>query len=349
MSKYNYSIFMGRMQPPHKAHIHAIETCLSISERVIILIGSANQPRTVKNPWTWQEREQMIRAHFNERQNSRILCRGMEDYLYNDQRWVRAVQDVVDHIQTAVGDERSTVLVGRHKDASSYYLDLFPQWVLYETEEYRGEVTQEPINATDVRTEYFVNDWGGNFSSKELLSPTSEFLTQFADTEDYQYVLGEKDFLDKHNKMWEGSPYTPTFNCADAIVIQSGHVLLVKRRASPGKNLYAIPGGYIDGNEGTLDAAIRELREETKLKVPDPVLRGSIFGSRVFDHPQRSQRGRVFSHSYGFLLKGSKLPPVKGGSDAEKAKWFTLDQAMNMRDQFFEDHFDILYHYLGLI
>lgn len=42
-------------------------------------------------------------------------------------------------------------------------------------------------------------------------------------------------------------------------------VLLIKRLNDPYKNSWALPGGFVDGNEGLLDAAIRELKEETSL------------------------------------------------------------------------------------
>ncbi|MBD4036065.1 NUDIX domain-containing protein, partial [Xanthomonas citri pv. citri] len=85
--------------------------------------------------------------------------------------------------------------------------------------------------------------------------------------------------------------------------------------------LMALPGGFLDSGEWLDDAFIRELREETKIKVPSPVIRGSVFGTMVADYPHRSMRGRVISRVYGIKLPDGPLPEVKGRSDAKRAVW----------------------------
>jgi bifunctional NMN adenylyltransferase/nudix hydrolase len=133
----------------------------------------------------------------------------------------------------------------------------------------------------------------------------------------------------------------------DAVVEQSGHILVVKRRAEPGKGLWALPGGHLEEFETLNDGVIRELREETKIKVPDPVLRGSIHNTRMFDDPYRSNIGRVITYAAHIKLAGdTKLPKVKGADDAEKAVWLPI--GMIKEDMFFDDHFHIINYFLGL-
>jgi bifunctional NMN adenylyltransferase/nudix hydrolase len=128
----------------------------------------------------------------------------------------------------------------------------------------------------------------------------------------------------------------------DACVVQAGHVLLIERRAEPGKGLWALPGGFLEQSETIETAVLRELREETKLKVPEPVLRGSIVTSRVFDDPARSLRGRTITHAYLIHLAphGEGLPEVKASSDARKARWWPLAQVKP--SMMFEDHMSII-------
>jgi len=60
--------------------------------------------------------------------------------------------------------------------------------------------------------------------------------------------------------------------CADAVVLATAptgrHLLMIERRGGDGTSGWALPGGYVDPGESPLDAAVRELREETTLVLP---------------------------------------------------------------------------------
>jgi bifunctional NMN adenylyltransferase/nudix hydrolase len=108
-----------------------------------------------------------------------------------------------------------------------------------------------------------------------------------------------------------------------------------------------MPGGFLNVGERIRDAVIRELREETGIKVPDKVLRGSIVAQDVFDDPNRSARGRTITHAFLIKLEDGPLPRIKGMDDADKAWWEPI--ANLKREDFFEDHLDIIISMLGRI
>jgi bifunctional NMN adenylyltransferase/nudix hydrolase len=105
---------------------------------------------------------------------------------------------------------------------------------------------------------------------------------------------------------------------------------------------YALPGGYLAAKEQLVEGMVRRLREETGLKVPKPVLEGSIRGSAVFDAPERSARGRVLTHAYRIQLKPGPLPAVRGGEQVEKAFWLPLGELREREELLFEDHLHII-------
>lgn len=341
---YDFLVFIGRFQPFHKGHQFVINEALKQGQRIIILCGSAHQPRSLRNPWYVQEREEMIRSCFSKVENQRIVIAPLMDVLYNDELWIRNIQQTIKaivashynqpHLEPRIG------LIGHSKDSTSYYLKLFPQWSSVEIENYQN------ISSTPIRQAFFKNQ--ENLNIEVLPQEILAFLARFSNSLDYTYLQEEWEFIQKYKQGWQSAPYPPTFVTVDAVVIQSGHILLVERKARPGKGQQALPGGFVRQHETLLEACLRELREETKLKVPEPVLKGSILTQQVFDEPNRSSRGRTITHAFHIELKpDTTLPKVKGSDNAKDAFWLPLAQLDST--QLYEDHYFIIQKFLGLL
>lgn len=341
---FDFLVFIGRFQPFHKGHLSVIESALSQSEQLIILCGSAHQPRSVRNPWTVAERETMIRGAVPGISQQRIHIAPLMDIVYNDESWVKNVQATINGLVTAhhgvPHKEPKVGLIGHSKDRSSYYLNLFPQWRSVEVDNYQG------ISATPIR-EAILNQATDNEYGQTLPLNVQTDIAAFCRTEAYATIRDEHEFVHQYKKAWDATPYPPTFVTVDAVVVQSGHVLIVERKARPGKGLLALPGGFVNPNEKLVDACLRELREETRLKVPAPVLKGSIKGQEVFDDPYRSARGRTITHAFYIELEPNKeLPKVKGGDDAKHAMWVPLAELDPTK--MFEDHYFIIQEMTGM-
>jgi bifunctional NMN adenylyltransferase/nudix hydrolase len=175
----------------------------------------------------------------------------------------------------------------------------------------------------------------------------ADFLKGFTTTETFTRLSQEFKANRDYRAAWEGSPFPPIFVTADAVVTCSGHVLVVTRGGNPGKGLLALPGGFVRSNERIKDAAVRELKEETRIKVDKPVLKRAIVDSEVFDYPARSERGRTITHAFHIKLEG-KLPEVKltGADDAVKCQWMPFVEVMRRADEFFEDHIHIINNFI---
>lgn len=330
--KYDTLVLIGRFQPFHTAHLEIAKRATALCNKLIVITGSAAQPRTYKNPFTSFERYCMIK-HATSGLSIDVVVASNIDTIYNDQAWAVRVQGIVARLTTA--GERIAV-IGHKKDESSFYLDMFPQWGYENVEEIA------PLSAVNIRDLYFKRDCNMEFIRGVVPETTFDFLMDFKLTPEYEQIIKEREFLIENAKQYASLKYPPIFSTADAVVIQSGHVLMIKRRAEPGRGLWALPGGYVNANtdKSVEDAAIRELREETMIKVPGPVLRGSIVRSRVFDAIDRSPRGRIITHAFYIQLPDGELPKVKGNDDAEKAKWTAI--ADLKREELFEDHADII-------
>jgi len=345
--KYDAVVYIGRFQPLHSAHIETLKRAAELGKRVIVIVGSAKRPRTYKNPFYFGEREAMLINAWKEyglgnRYDTALNIEPNIDTLYDDNAWILRVQAIVAK-HTVAGDK--IAMIGHFKDNSSKYLKWFPQWTLEQMP------AVEPLDATSVRDLYFRNNANLNFIASVVSPSTLAFLRGFTGGTEYAQVVREREFIDTYKKQYESLAYPPIFVTTDAVVIQGGHVLLITRRSEPGKGLLAFPGGFVnaDNDASVEDAMLRELKEETKIAVPEKVLRGSITKTKVFDAISRSSRGRTITHAFMISLSDGEwnLPKVKGSDDAEKAQWVPLSNISS--ENMFEDHFDILQSFVSVV
>ena len=335
MKKYNTIVFILRAQPVHNAHIEIIKKASRMADKVIAIVGSSRQPRTYKNPFSADERATMIRSSIPELDN--VYLASNTDSIYNDQAWCIRIQEIVSKYSG-----NNIGIIGHEKDSSSWYLKMFPQWDRIEVDN-----IVEPLDATSIRDLYFRKDFNPKFISNVVPPSVLEYLMEFKETPAYTQIIKEKEFIAVYKKQFESIPYPPIFVTSDAIVVKSGHVLLIERKSFPGAGLWALPGGFVNANtdKSVLDAMLRELKEETKIKVPVPVLKGNIKADKVFDAISRSTRGRTITHAFYIELPDGELPKIKGSDDAISAKWIPIGELDSSK--MYEDHFEIISYFIG--
>jgi bifunctional NMN adenylyltransferase/nudix hydrolase len=342
-------VFIGRMQPATKAHIEIIRKMLNENTHALVIIGSANCAPSTRNPFSFEERAAIAGANFTAAELAHISFRGLEDSNYDFNSWLKNVQRLISETIIRIGrpEEVGIFLYGHYKDQSSYYLNYFPDMDFVEIPTLEGN-----LSATSAREKYFsefevmnANEVGMTEKSFSAMKKICGFYS-----ERYSELAKEFAFLKKYKKSWEAAPYPPIFVTVDNLVICQGRILLVRRGHNPGKGLYAMPGGFLNPEETLLNAAIRELKEETHIKVSREELLGSLDGVHVFDMPDRDPRGRTITHVHIFDLckfpqargNARELPEVKADDDADEAVWVSFAEFEKMRPQAFGDHYAIV-------
>ena len=327
--KYDLAVVIGRFQPFHNAHEKLIERARQHSDDVLVLIGSSFIARNIKNPFTYDERFAMLPED--------VVAVPLVDDLYNDQHWVASVQQHIEeelhNIYNGIKD-RKVCIVGHEKDDSSRYLRWFPQYDFVEVP------SLDTLDSTTIRNILFGNEM---IPADVMPQRVMDFIKAWRkdNAETYQNLCDEHKFIKEYKAMWSNAPFQPVFVTTDAVVICQGHILLIKRRMAPGKGLWALPGGFLGVDEKIEDSMIRELEEETRIRVSRDMLIACTKGNHVFDHPRRSERGRTITHAYLIVLQDRTLPKVRGSDDAERAKWVPLSEFYDMTDQMYEDHYSI--------
>jgi len=366
---FDLAVFVGRFQPFHKGHLMVVREALARARHVLIVLGSSGAARRPDHlPFTDAERTEMILGCLTPEEQARVSLRGCEDR-GNITLWTEAVQALADETLARIGlaDQARVTLIGHSKDRSSYYLRAFPRWAAIDVPK------QATASATEIRQAYFdehqarVDAYLAGPAKDALPAPVLAWLTAFRGTPAYGDLVEEWAFVKAYRRTWDAAPYPPIFVTADAVVVQGANILLIQRRARPGKGLWALPGGFVEQDEFLADAALRELREETRLRVPEAILRGSIVATRVFDAPYRSMRGRTITHATLFHLQPKAperrpgepemdpaklqaalaLPRVKGADDAQHARWWPLEKVA--RSMMFEDHYAVIQTMKALI
>ena len=285
----------------------------------------------------------MLRGALSSADNARVHVLPMRDH-YNETVWVQAVRrSVARHTQP--GDR--IALVGHFKDATSSYLRAFPSWALIDLPR------QGSMDATTIRDAYFDATPATATAAlaplaDQIPASTLTALGTFAQQTEYTTLQEEWRVLRAHRQSWAHAPYPPVFVTVDAVLRCRNQVLLIRRAHAPGKGQLAVPGGFIEQRETLWQSCLRELAEETHCAVSEAQLRSALQSVAVFDHPDRSQRGRTITHAHYFDLGDVPLPAVQADDDALQAQWVPVAQLTALEDRFFEDHFHMLDHFLGL-
>jgi len=368
--------YIGRFSLWHNGHAEVALAALRKSKKVLIIIGSTKQPRTTKNPWTVLERAEMISRWYDvvraDPSLGELVIETSRDYPYNNNLWLGETQKIIGrHIPANLAEP--IWITGSDRDSSTFYLSMFPRptYELDLIEE--NEKVSKFLSATWCREIYIGREFNGSMVTEGMFEAllkafiprtTLEYLTLFEKSDilaikndpsqglAYQY-LTEARRVQKGRQKGVTDIKHPRIDVAvDNMVVQSGHILLVKRKSHPGKGLWALPGGYLEPTEWTIDGSYRELNEETAIKVPPKVIRNSIKADHWYEHPDRSEINRIITHCFAYELPDFKvngqatLPKVSSAGDpdsgTEKSQWFPIADVLEMSDVMFDDHHAIV-------
>ena len=104
-----------------------------------------------------------------------------------------------------------------------------------------------------------------------------------------------------------------------AVVVDAGRVLLIQRGREPSKGKWSLPGGMLEVGESLHDGVVREVEEETGLKV-EPLELVELLDRIVHDETSAGKRVRFHYVIADYLCRVSG-GALKAASDAAAVRW----------------------------
>jgi len=130
----------------------------------------------------------------------------------------------------------------------------------------------------------------------------------------------------------------PSLTVDAVITCENDSIILIKRRKSPYKDSWALPGGFVEYGETVESAVLREVKEETCLEID---LKGIV---GVYSDPKRDPRGHTVTICYLAVIIGGEL---KASTDASAVSCFPKRDILKLKLAF--DHDLIIKDALKLI
>lgn len=329
MQRFDSVVVAARFQPAHAGHFKALQQALELAPEAILLCLGADSSVSLNAPWTTAERAQQLQAMAAA--DRRVSVRYAADIPYASSRWRQALENA------AGGAGQSPARVGLISDLTlgeawpQIWQRHSPAAVLDPSE---GELREHLLWHARPR-------WA---AVDALLTATQRTaMRAYCRSTTAATLREEAKFIRQFRTSWGSAPYPPVFVTVDGVITWRDKVLLIRRGRLPGKDLWALPGGFVEPSETLAAGVLREVYEETGLALE----RSEYRATRVFDAPQRSLRGRTITHAFHYQLDArAALPVVRGGDDAATAEWF--DRAAVSPTLLFDDHYAILQVMLGL-
>lgn len=372
-------VYIGRFQPFHKGHKAIVDLTVKMmkpGDTFTIIIGSADQQETERNPLSASQRKEMLSI---ELEGYPVTILTINDSPYNYDLWIECLCAKMLDFKSATHDDflekqedfikgfSNICIVGMENVEE--YIDRITKYYTYAPTEHFdlgisshvfSELdTQTSVHGSSIRTLACSEDRGHleNFYS-DIKDFVSEKVLAYLKTVNFPLIVYNAYVNGINYATSTGCKYNSCFMTVDNIVFDKflDQVLLIKRKDN-GK--LAIPGGFAEPYMNMKDNALRELEEETSITakmLKDAFVKIDELEPTLIDAPYRDPRS---SHKCNFVsavyvwqskvdaLKNF-IPYIKAGDDAVDTVWLSKEECEDLPAwRFHADHKKIICKLLG--
>ena len=372
-------VYIGRFQPFHKGHKAIVDLTVKMmkpGDTFTIIIGSADQQETERNPLSASQRKEMLSI---ELEGYPVTISTINDSPYNSDLWIECLCAKMLDFKSATHDDflekqedfikgfSNICIVGMENVEE--YIDRITKYYTYAPTEHFdlginshifSELdTRTSVHGSSIRTLACSEDRGHleNFYS-DIKDLVDEKVLAYLKTVNFPLIVYNAYIKGINYAESTGCKYNSCFMTVDNIVFDKflDQVLLIKRKDN-GK--LAIPGGFAEPYMNMKDNALRELEEETSITakmLKDAFVKIDELEPTLIDAPYRDPRS---SHKCNFVsavyvwqskvnaLKNF-IPYVKAGDDAVDTVWLSKEECEDLPAWCFHaDHKKIICKLLG--
>ena len=372
-------VYIGRFQPFHKGHKAIVDLTVKMmkpGDTFTIIIGSADQQETERNPLSASQRKEMLLI---ELEGYPVTISTINDSPYNYDLWIEHLCAKMLGFKSATHDDflekqedfikgfSNICIVGMENVEE--YIDRITKYYTYaptghfnlgiNSHIFSELDTQTSVHGSSIRALACSEDRGHleNFYSaiKDLVD---EKVLAYLKTVNFPLIVYNAYIKGINYAASTGCKYNSCFMTVDNIVFDKflDQVLLIKRKDN-GK--FAIPGGFAEPYMNMKDNALRELEEETSITakmLKDAFVKIDELEPTLIDAPYRDPRS---SHKCNFVsavyvwqskvdaLKNF-IPYIKAGDDAVDTVWLSKEECEDLPAwRFHADHKKIICKLLG--
>ena len=127
-------ILVGRFQPVHRGHVQAIEFALENSNKLFVVVGSAEKSNQKRNPFTFEERKKMIELAINEKElQDNISIIPIND-ANNHTEWISSIKNTIGEYNLIFTNDELTEKLFKKDETRVINVPLLDRNILSATE-----------------------------------------------------------------------------------------------------------------------------------------------------------------------------------------------------------------------
>lgn len=304
------AIVIGRFQINHIEHDKMFNKALDLAEHAVILVGSSMRSRSIDNPFTFEERSEMIKSAFTGNQSYKTFIEPLEDDLYLESKWVSNVKTIVEKYKTQfnIESDDDIILVGSSKDETSYYINSFD----YGVYDYLAHNEFNNISATYIRWEWMLG--------AKIINNVHKNVNK---------ILNDNKLRDMFGKLPSMLKQLPIMDypvlISNTMLVNGDKVLLTKNYSG----YWSLPESHVDLYQDQLKCAIECVGSYATIEKKN-------YLSHDFMGRRRDPRGDLRTKVFYIPVEPNDV------SESTTTKWFTYNEIHEMRDQIFADHYFII-------